>query len=213
MPRSKLERFAELKTFPNVYEFPEDMKGEWGAKCFKNSKPIVLELACGKADYSLALAQMFPEKNFIAVDIQGERLWVGAKKGLELKLPNLAFLRIYIDRIDQFFGKDEVDEMWITFPDPHPRKGKTRKRLTSKLFLDRYKKILKPGSNIHLKTDSIDLFEWTLETLSEEACKIHQVMRDIYSLDKLDPTLKIKTDFENKHLKAGRTINYLRFTQ
>src|SRR5690606_8800024 len=151
MGQKKLVRFAEIKTFPNVLQFPEKMKGNW-SKHFKNDNPVTLELACGKGEYAIGLATMFPQKNFIGIDIKGNRLWVGAKKALQFALNNVAFLRIQIDKISDYFDKNEVDEIWITFPDPQLRYSKMKKRLTHPQFLRSYQQILKPGGKINLKT-------------------------------------------------------------
>jgi len=211
MTRKKLKRFAEFSNFANSFEFAKDMKGQWRAKYFKNNNPVILELGCGKGDYSLNMAEMFPEKNFIGIDIQGERLWVGAKTALNKKLANLAFLRIYIDEIEDYFAKNEVDEIWITFPDPHPPRTKAKKRLTSPLFLKRYQKILKKNALTHLKTDHEGLYNYTLKVLADEKLKALTKIEDVHAQNHIDPILQIKTDFEKRHIKAGRKIFYLNF--
>src|SRR5687768_8933057 len=141
MGQKKLVRFAELETFSNVLQYPENMAGNW-AQFFKNNSPIILELACGKGEYAVGLAQLYPNKNFIGIDLKGNRIWVGAKKALQIKLTNTAFLRIEIDKIPEFFAPGEVNEIWITFPDPQPRTGKAKKRLTHPKFLRLYEQIL-----------------------------------------------------------------------
>ena len=156
MGHKKLIRFAELETFGNVLQFPRNIKGKW-AEFLKNGNPIVLELACGKGEYAVGMGMLYPQKNFIGIDIKGNRIWVGAKKALENRLQNVAFLRIQIEQVNEYFSKAEVSEIWITFPDPQLRKSKAKKRLTHPKFLRLYQQFLKEGGYIHLKTDSPDL--------------------------------------------------------
>src|ERR1051326_739480 len=160
MGQKKLERFAELKTFSNVLQFPEGIAGKWN-EFFKNKNPITLELACGKGEYAVGLGQLYPEKNFLGIDLKGNRIWVGAKKALQQQLANVGFLRIQIDQITDYFTNNEVDSLWITFPDPQLRVSKAKKRLTHPKFLRLYKHILVPGGFIHLKTDSPVLYQFT----------------------------------------------------
>src|SRR5665647_516742 len=160
MAQKKLKRFGEIKTFPNVLEYPENIKGKWH-ELFKNNNPLVIELACGKGEYTTGLAQLHPEKNFLGVDIKGNRLWVGAKFSLDNHIENAAFLRTQIDKIDQYFTTNEADEIWITFPDPQLRLSKATKRLTHPKFLRLYRQFLKSGGKIHLKTDSPELYFFT----------------------------------------------------
>lgn len=224
--RNKLQKFAEVLSFPNVYENfdatnpslagengqPVDLRGQWAAKHFQNSQPITLELACGKGDYALGLAQAFPQRNFIGVDIKGARIWRGAKSALELGLSNVAFLRTRIEQIALFFEPGEVDEIWITFPDPFLRNSKSNRRLTSSPFLQQYRKILKPGGLVHLKTDDPTLYEFTLEVLQEEKDVVVEYNDgDIYAKPLPMPELEIKTFYEKQHLAIGRTIKYVRF--
>jgi len=222
--KNKLKRFAEVATFPNVYEIDpaqesfisniegvsKDLRGSWSARHFQNDHPIILELACGKGDYTIALAQDRPDQNYIGVDIKGARMWRGARTAIEASMHNVAFLRTRIEFIDRFFSVAEVSEIWITFPDPF--EGKITRRLTSPPFLDRYRKILKPGGIIHLKTDSELLYEFTLEVIhADPHCRILYANPDIYS-DLLDfNELEHKTYYEKKHLAEGKTIKYLRF--
>ncbi|RMD91677.1 MAG: tRNA (guanosine(46)-N7)-methyltransferase TrmB, partial [Calditrichaeota bacterium] len=181
MSKNKLAKFAELETFSNVFQNftplqpaltscgrKVDFKGRWSEDYFANSQPLVLELACGKGDYSVNLARQYPEKNFIGVDVKGNRLWTGAKNAMDEELSNVAFVRTRIEQLDLFFGPNEVSEIWITFPDPFPRKSRALKRLTSPRFLNIYRKVCKPGAQIHLKTDAVNLFDYTLEVLEEE---------------------------------------------
>ncbi|MDX1642366.1 MAG: tRNA (guanosine(46)-N7)-methyltransferase TrmB, partial [Balneolaceae bacterium] len=168
--KNKLQRFEDIARFENVFEYTdfEDTptpKGKWHQEIFGNENPIVLELACGKAEYTLYLAERNPRKNYIGIDLKGNRIWKGAKYALKNQMANVHFIRMLIDHLPDYFEKGEVDEIWITFPDPHPRGSRSKQRLTSPKFLDIYRKVLKPGSQIHLKTDSDLLFEFTLETI------------------------------------------------
>ncbi|MCB0643425.1 MAG: tRNA (guanosine(46)-N7)-methyltransferase TrmB, partial [Phaeodactylibacter sp.] len=178
--RNKLYKFAEIQRFPNVFENFEpinpvlqgangeiiDMKGKWLENYFKNDRPITLELACGRGEYTLGLARRYPERNFIGVDVKGARIWQGARIALEEDLQQVAFLRTRIEIIPQFFEPGEIDEIWITFPDPFVRNSKANRRLTAAPFLERYAKVLKPGGILHLKTDATDLYEFSLEVLA-----------------------------------------------
>lgn len=224
---NKLQKFAELFTLPNVYENfdprqPElsgengkivELKGEWSQKHFGNSNPIILELACGKGHYTLGLARRFPNINFIGVDIKGARIWKGAKAAQEEGLKNVAFLRTRIEQIAEFFSPGEISEIWITFPDPFLRKSKSNRRLTSPRFLERYRKILQHGGLVHLKTDSPELYEFSMEVFDEDdAVNVLYKEWDIYSKPLIDEVLSIKTFYEEMHLEIGRTIKYIRFT-
>lgn len=211
MGQKKLQRFAELKTFPNVLEFPENMKGSWDS-FFKNTNPIVLELACGKGEYAVGLGELFAKKNFIGVDLKGNRIWVGAKKALEKQLNNVAFLRTEIDKIADYFSKDEVSEIWITFPDPQLRNSKAKKRLTHPKFLRLYQQFLTPGGIIHLKTDSPDLYQFTKLVIEKYNCKIHKDHDDIYILQNIAPELKIKTHYESLDIAQSNKVHYLGFS-
>src|ERR1043166_4191612 len=173
MGHKKLIRFSELETFENVLQYPTNMKGNW-KKIFKNNNPIILELACGKGEYATGLGEIFPGKNFIGVDLKGNRIWVGAKKALENNLTNVAFLRTQIDKITDYFSKDEISEIWITFPDPQLRTSKSKKRLTHPKFLRLYQQFLFPDGPIHLKTDSPDLYQFTKLVIEMYGCKLHQ---------------------------------------
>lgn len=211
MGKTKLRHLAELQTFSNVYQLRRDLKGRWNELVFQNSNPVTIELACGKGEYTLALARKFPAQNFIGLDIKGARIWTGAKMALEEKISNAAFLRTYIDHIEDYFEEGEVEEIWITFPDPYPEKSKARKRLTSELFLPRYKKILKPGGIIHLKTDDLQLYQFTLEKIEEFRYRILFVSDDLYASPLPDEILSEKTFYEQQHLAKGKTIKYIRF--
>lgn len=225
--RNKLQKFAEILSFPNVYENynhdkPEllgkdgvaaDMKGQWANKHFKNDNPVVLELACGRGEYSLGLAERFPERNFIGVDVKGARIWKGASTALEKGFDNVAFLRTRIEQIALFFAENEVSEIWITFPDPFLRKGKENRRLTAPNFLKQYRQILDPNGTVNLKTDSGPLYDFTLETIhADKKCKLIYSDDDIYSKDLVTEELQIKTYYEKMHLEAQKTIKYVKFT-
>ena len=223
MAKNKLRRFTEMKEWSNVFEpslehnqrTPFELKGKWRSDYFKNENPVVLELGCGKGEYTIGLAAHFPEKNFIGLDIKGARIWVGAKDAVERGVENVAFLRSKIDFITDYFDKGEVDEIWLTFSDPQP--NKPRKRLTSKLFIDRYREILKPGGIVHLKTDSDVLFESTEEEIKEHGYDCLELTWDLYGelaadLDeKTKDILHIKTHYEQLFTSRGSTIKYCKF--
>ena len=167
MPKYKLKRFKEFSEFTNTFDFAYEMKGKWKSEFFKNSNPLVLELGCGKGEYSVALAKYYPEKNFIGIDLKSNRMWRGAGIALEENLQNVGFMRAVIDKITELFDENEVDEIWITFPDPFPRLRHEKHRLTAPKFLERYRQILKPDGIVNFKTDDDDLFQYTLNTLNE----------------------------------------------
>ena len=222
--RNKLEKFAELLTFENVYQnyYHKDpnlrhlggeiveRRGKWAKAHFGNTNPITLELACGWGEYSIGLARQYPDTNFIGVDIKGNRIWKGAKLALEEKLNNVAFLRTRIEQIDLFFDPGEIGEIWITFPDPFLKDSKSNRRLTAVPFLHRYRNILKPNGLLHLKTDSSELLDFTLEILDQisffEVLYHHD---DIYSKPLVHDALQIKTKYEVMHLANGLTIKYI----
>lgn len=210
MQGKKLMRFAELKTFKNVLEFPENMASRW-SEHFSNTKPLVLELACGKGEYSVNMAKAFPEKNFVGVDIKGNRMYVGAKKALHEGIENVAFLRTRIEQIDQYFAPHCVSEIWITFPDPFLRDGKAKNRLTHHKFLALYQKILLPGGIVHLKTDSPELYTFTQEMVEHHHCEVVQNIADVYHKGMPEFPLNIQTYYEGKHLEDNRTIRYISF--
>jgi tRNA (guanine-N7-)-methyltransferase len=211
MGQKKLVRFSELETFPNVLQYPQNISGKWN-DVFNNNHPIVLELACGKGEYAVGLAQLYPDKNFIGVDLKGNRLWVGAKKSLEQKLENVAFLRIQIDKIHEFFGRNEVDEIWITFPDPQLRISKSKKRLTHPKFLRLYQQILKTGGKIHLKTDSPNLYQFTKKVMELYHCQPITDLDDVYSQPEVAPELQIKTHYEVLDIAQSNRVHYLCFS-
>lgn len=211
MGQKKLQRFAEVSNFSNVLEFPEDMKGKWNA-FFKNDNKILLELACGKGEYAVSLGRLFPEKNFIGVDLKGNRIWVGAKKALSEKLDNVAFLRTQIDAIENYFTEKEVSEIWITFPDPQLRTAKAKKRLTHPKFLRLYHQFLIPGGLIHLKTDSPDLYQFTKQVIDMYDCVLHNDISDVYKNETILPELNIKTHYELLDISQSNRVHYLCFS-
>jgi tRNA (guanine-N7-)-methyltransferase len=211
MGQKKLIRFEELKTFPNVLQFPEGMAGNW-KKFFGNQKDITLELACGKGEYALGLAQLYPDQNFIGVDLKGNRLWVGAKKALAQQLPNAAFLRIQIDQIASYFSPGEVNSLWITFPDPQLRLSKAKKRLTHPKFLRLYQQLLVPGALIHLKTDSPDLYQFTKLVIDLYGCILHKDEPDVFRQIEVPAELRIKTHYESLDIAGSNRIHYLCFS-
>ena len=222
MGKNKLARFAENKTLPNVFQPTRDealnnfhLKGKWRSEVFKNQNPIVLELGCGKGEYSVGLAKAFPEKNFIGIDIKGARFWFGAKEAIENNLNNAAFLRTQIELVDCFFDHDEVDEIWITFPDPQIKYRRTKHRMTHPDFLERYKKILKKDGIMHLKTDSEFLHGYTLGLLQGAGHEIISAHHDIYGAPEYEPGTpllrEIKTYYEGLFSAKGKTITYIKF--
>jgi tRNA (guanine-N7-)-methyltransferase len=211
MAQKKLLRFTQIKSFSNVMEYPENMQGNW-KDFFKNNNPIVLELACGKGEYTVGLSALYPDKNFIGVEIKGNRLWSGAKISLANKTINVAFLRTQIDKINQYFTINEVEEIWITFPDPHLRKSKARKRLTHPKFLRLYKQIIKPDGLIHLKTDSPDLYYFTKMVIGLYDLKIVTDYNNLYEEKDINADLKIKTHYESLDIAKSSTVFYLCFS-
>ncbi|MFW0714846.1 tRNA (guanosine(46)-N7)-methyltransferase TrmB [Pedobacter sp. N23S346] len=214
MGKDKLRRFAEIETFANVYQLEEGqvLKGNWAANHFKNSNPVVLELACGKGEYSVNLARLFPDKNFIGIDYKGNRIWRGAKTAIEDGIDNVAFLRIQIENLLDYFAEGEIDEIWITFPDPQPQDSREKKRLTFPAFLNRYKIVLKPGGCVNLKTDNDQLYAYTVEKTAELNLIIHKNTDHLYSSEFADEVLSIKTYYEKKYLLHDKNINYIQFS-
>ncbi|HMN31808.1 MAG: tRNA (guanosine(46)-N7)-methyltransferase TrmB [Chitinophagaceae bacterium] len=210
MKAKKLTRFAAIKTFQNVFEFPENMQDGWQT-FFKNDNPIVLELACGKGEYTVNMAKNFPEKNFIGIDIKGNRMFVGAQKALQENITNVCFLRIRIENILQYFKHQSIDEIWITFPDPFLRESRAKNRLTHHKFLAMYQQILKEKGIIHLKTDSKELYDFTQEMVAHHQCTIVQNIQDVYKNGEPAFPLNIKTFYETMHLADNRTIQYISF--
>ena len=218
MGKNKLARWTELGSYDNVIQ-PEiedvsgkdhPIKGRWNQDIFKNGNPITLELGCGKGEYTVGLANNFPHNNFIGIDIKGARMWRGAKTANDQKLPNVAFLRTRIEFINSFFSADEVDEIWITFPDPHTGGRNSNKRLTSPWFLNNYRHFLKNKGLIHLKTDNKELYDFTCKVLSYNNVETIIYTNDLYS-EKIDNILSIRTHYEKIFLDAGLKINYISF--
>ena len=229
MAKRKLEHFAEIETFKNVFHHVQrgekieehQIKGKWNSNYFQNLNPLVLELGCGKGEYTIGLAANYTHKNFVGVDLKGNRIWRGAKTAIERNMSNVGFLRTRIENIETAFGANEVDEIWITFPDPQPQVSRIKKRLTSPQFLNRYKKFLKPNGIIHLKTDSAPLYEYTLEVIKENNLTLLESTADLYSIlnasdnanaKNFPPeTFSIQTFYEKKFSDKGFKICYLRF--
>ena len=220
MGKNKLEKFAENATFPNFFQPSQvkvmengfALKGKWRSCFFQNDNPIVLELACGRGEYTVALAAKYPDKNFIGIDRKGARMWKGCKESIQTQLINVAFLRTQIGLIKYFFAEGEVDEIWLTFPDPHAARSKTSKRLTSPLFLDFYKHILKPNGVIHLKTDSELLYQYTLEIIENLQYNVLETNADIHASVHTNEDLNIQTYYETKWREEGIPIKYIRFS-
>ena len=223
--RNKLQKFADLITFSNVFENPDsskpqlhglngeivDLKGKWNTEHFKNNHPITLELACGRGEYAVALGRMFPDRNFIGVDIKGARIHQGASAALKEALNNVAFLRTRIEQIQLFFAENEVSEIWITFPDPFLRDSKSNRRLTSPEFIQRYCTFLKKEGLVHLKTDSPDLYEFTLQTIRDtEGCELIYHDQDIHAKPLYINELSVTTHYEKMNI-AKSTIKYICF--
>lgn len=215
-----MQRFAEMATFSNVIQPSLDeitnkdypLKGKWSEQFFKNNKPIVLELGCGKGEYTLGLSKMYPDKNFLGIDIKGARIWAGAKEALRDSLTNVGFLRTRIEHINSFFDTNEVSEIWITFPDPQEKRIRSKKRLTSSRFLPNYRKFLKPGGIIHLKTDNSILYKYTHNLAVLNNFNILLDTDNLYNSGQTDEILSIRTFYESQYLAQGVPIKYIRFT-
>ncbi len=219
MGRNKLAKWSELAAFDNVFQ-PEigdvstkdhPVKARWEKDIFKNNNPIILELGCGKGEYTVGLATRFPENNYIGIDIKGARMWRGAKTSNEQNLPNVAFIRTRIEFINSFFSTDEVDEIWITFPDPHPGRRNSNKRLTSPRFLNTYRLFLKNRGLIHLKTDNVELYDYTKTIVTNNDLETIYNTSDLYSENLTNEILSIRTHYEKIFLNEGLKINYLSF--
>ncbi len=226
MSKGKLEKFAMISEYENVVEPSMDeamntgiaLKGKWNKEFFKNDNPITVELACGGGEYTVGMASMYPDRNFIGVDIKGNRIWKGATKAIDQDLNNVGFLRTRIDFIANCFAKNEVDEIWITFPDPQMNKNRRRKRLTNKLFLSRYQQFLKPEGKMRLKSDSDFFYEFTKEVIEEKGLEVVFDCDDIYTKytpqnpdSQLTKELSLKTFYENMWLEEGKTIKYIEY--
>jgi len=218
--KNKLKRFSENETFDNVFQptreevvsdqFP--LKGKWNKEFFKNDNPIVLELGCGKGEYSVGLAERFPEKNFIGIDIKGARFWRGAKTAVETGMNNVAFVRTQIELIHHIFTQNEVSEIWITFPDPQIKYKRTKHRMTNAAFLDNYKKILKPNGLMHLKTDSEFMHGYTLGLLHGLGYEVLYANHNIYKNEGAPAEVTgIQTFYESQYLEVNKSITYIQF--
>lgn len=220
MGKNKYKRFQENETFScviqpqfeEVFEKDHALKGQWHKEFFKNDNPITLELGCGRGEYTIALAERHPERNFIGVDIKGARLWRGAKTATEQNMPNVAFVRTRIEFINSFFASDEVDEIWITFPDPQLSKKRVKKRLTAPSFLERYAQFLRADGAINLKTDCLHLHRYSHLIASANDLAIEAACEDIYGSGFADEVLSVKTAYEQMFLKEGISITYLKYS-
>ena len=225
MGKAKMFKIRSIDAFPNVFQNPHftklflvnsdgeeiNPKGNWCRDIFKNNNPLILELACGKGDYAIALAKKYPNKNFIGIDSKGARLFTGAKTAIEEKLNNVVFVRMKIENMLNFFSENEVDETWITFPDPFPKLRDAKRRLSAQSFLRRYKQVSKPNALLHFKTDDLPLFLFTKEMAEEFSPEILYSKENIYSAPLEFEELNIQTYYEKSHLAKGRTINYIKF--
>ena len=218
MGKNKLAKFAEMETLPHVFQYPFavlqsaggfPLRGRWHADFFRNDRPIVIELGCGRGEYTVGLGKRFPEKNFIGIDIKGARMWAGAKESHETGMSNVAFLRTDIELLDRFFSEGEVAEIWITFPDPQMKK--VSKRLTGSRFLSLYNRVLSSGGRIHLKTDSPFLYTYTKALVELNALPVHEITADLYGNGVENEILGIKTYYEQQWLERGLTIKYISF--
>jgi tRNA (guanine-N7-)-methyltransferase len=208
--QKKLIRFNEIKTFNNVLEYPQNMQGKW-SMFFKNNNPLTLELACGKGEYAVGLGRMYADRNFIGIDLKGNRIWRGAKTALEEDLSNVAFLRSHIDKLADYFAEGEVDEIWITFPDPQLRASRMKKRLTHPRFLRIYQKALRQGGTINLKTDSPDLYHFTKTVIELYDLPLLADYDNLYAQSDIAPELAIKTHYEGLDIAGSNRVHYLQF--
>ncbi len=211
MAKNKLKKFNEYETFPNTFDARNQLKGKWHSEVFKNDKPITLELACGRGEYTVGLAGLFPDRNFVGIDVKASRMWKGAKFAIDHQMPNVAFIRIQIDFLNDYFAPGEVDEIWITFPDPQPQKPREKQRLTSPVFLGRYFTLLGKHKSINLKTDSDFLLKYTLQVLEPIPVQIKELLLDIDEKEDLQEELKIWTYYEHMWREKDIRIKYLKF--
>ncbi len=225
MSKKKLQKFADIAQMPHVFQYfgwhdahltncrgeAVNYRGQWAEQVFGNQNPILVELACGYGEYTVALAARHPNYNVIGIDIKGNRIWHGAKQLIAQNLHNGAFVRTAINLLPRFFGENEIHEMWITFPDPHLQAGKHKKRLTSAYFLHLYRQCMPPNGIIHLKTDSTALYEYTLATIAEQNCLLLANVFDIAHSNYPEPLLQLKTRYEGLNISQAETIKYLKF--
>jgi tRNA (guanine-N7-)-methyltransferase len=210
MGQKKLQRFEAIGKFANVLQHPQGMQGAWN-KFFKNENPITLELACGKGEYTVGLSSLYPKKNFIGIDLKGNRIYSGALECQKKNLQNAAFLRTHIAQIESYFAPGEVSEIWITFPDPQLRTSRAKKRLTHPRFLRLYQSILKPAGLIHLKTDSPSLFHFTKFIIELYDLEVVEFSENVYARDENPPEIYIKTHYEKMDIAESKQVYYLRF--
>ncbi len=218
MAKRKLQRFAELETMQRVFQYPyykieskPDLQGNWNKEVFKRDAPLIVELGCGRGEYTIGLAQHYPEKNYVGVDIKGARLWRGAKTANDDNMLHVAFLRTNVELIPHFFAAHEIDEIWLTFPDPQPTDNREARRMTNQKFLNIYQQLLKKGGTLHLKTDSLFLFEYTMEMLKAVKGEYLHQTTDLYAHPEVSFDLSIKTTYEKIFSDQGFKINYLAF--
>lgn len=226
MSKGKLAKFAEMKQMPNVFQNfnwhqPQlinhlgnavDYKNEWHEQVFGNNDPLVLELGCGYGEYTMAMAQLMPEHNFIGIDIKGNRIYTGAQWLLEQRINNAVFVRTAIELLPHYFGEQEVSEIWLPFPDPFRRESKSSRRLTSGFFINIYRQFMQPEGIVHLKTDSTLLYEYTLESIAENGCQLLEHYYDLYGSQPTNPLLHVKTRYEKLNLSGADTIKYVKFS-
>lgn len=210
MGQKKLIRFEAIKHFPNVLEYPQAMQGKWNS-FFKNEAPVTLELACGKGEYAIGLGRLYANRNFIGIDIKGNRIWRGAKTALDDGLRNVAFIRSHIDKVTDYFAPGEVAEIWITFPDPQLRGSRAKKRLTHPRFLRHYQQILQKNGLVHLKTDSPDLYQFTLAVINLFGLELLENTDQVYAGPEIKPELQIKTHYESLDIAQSNRVHYLCF--
>ena len=218
MGKNKLQKFDDMAVFPHVFQYPFHvlqaeggcpLRGKWSAEVFHNDHPVTLELGCGRGEYTVGLGRLFPDKNFIGIDVKGARMWTGAKESFETEMNNVAFLRTNIELIPHFFAPEEVSEIWLTFPDPQMKK--VNKRLTSTRFMKMYREILKKNGLIHLKTDSQYMYAYTRAMIEANGYPIEVCTDDLYHSGLIDEILSIQTGYEQQWLERGLSIKYIRF--